>query len=723
MDLWKHLRGSRDTVRSDCFKKVAIDAFSGTSLSRLPSPHLSFAAAPPFSAPVPPAAKRSSPASPPPAAAPMPLQLPSGIEVEIGEAFRRLPDPRGCTWDPSLMCLSGTRISQLNELTTWAVAIPDPKVQHAEVTLVADALGSGKTALMHTVCQHICREGHLVACFFFSRMDRQSTASHFMGVLIRGLCAINKPIKRRVGELLLQDACLANASPEEQWERLILPILSLLPPGRPFVVGIDALDEERSGSLLTILQKDVPLLPRTFRFIVTTRPLKQIMKELRNQGHIRRTTWSLTGATCRQDLEKYVESRLARSDFDRPISPKMVADLVSKTEGVFLWITTVLNHVELSFDPYDELETIIYGKSEHWQENEEGTVALDNIFTRILSKLKWTDPNFVELFTKVVGALVTLKQPLSSNGLASLLGIPVAEVHKICKDVWPLLQNYHPNRSKQPIRLVHLCVKEFLTDRAPAPYRLDCQQHHKKLSKLALRVIKSDLNHHNVEAAVDYGRRAAGLWRELASRNSDPDTFYGDLSLSLYNLAIDLANLKRYQEAVTEIVDSIQMRRRLAANDPAVYDPLLALSLVNHALYLHQLGRTADAVVPAQEAVNIWQGLAGQDSLEHNGNYALAMHNLADYLHILERSKEAIPLNAQAVDIRRRIVDHQCFALDSAHDFVDSLRQYAACLEACGLGGDAAGLRQEILDVLHIMAEKDPKRFGPELEQTRLQFS
>ncbi|TFK24195.1 hypothetical protein FA15DRAFT_669837 [Coprinopsis marcescibilis] len=43
----------------------------------------------------------------------------------------------------------------------------------------------------------------------------------------------------------------------------------------------------------------------------------------------------------------------------------------------------------------------------------------------------------------------------------------------------------------QPIRVLHLAVQEYLTEHAPVPYRLDCAEHHRRLSHRALATIDS----------------------------------------------------------------------------------------------------------------------------------------------------------------------------------------------------------------------------------------
>ncbi|TFK24765.1 TPR-like protein [Coprinopsis marcescibilis] len=426
-------------------------------------------------------------------------QQPSSADLEIQASLWRLPDPRGCSWDPSRTCFTGTRSTHLVDISSWIEA----EDTTAKVLVIADAVGSGKSALAHTICQEADKEGQLIVGFFFNQMDQQSTPNNFMAALVRGLCGVSEHVKRRIGQLILEDGTLASAPVIRQFERLVLPICSLLPNNRLFVVVVDALDEELDTVILELIRDFITQLPPCFRIIITARPEPRITQYLENQHHITRFSRSLTGETSHVDLEVYINSRLARSSYGKSVSPELLQDFIARTEGMFLWAATVLNHLDNSFDALAELRDIVHSKSAHWQEGQDATKKLHDLYLRILSKLMWTDHRFVVKYNIVVGAIVTVKQPLSVIGLASLYGwdgITVADVDRICTLIQPLLRNYSRHNPRQPIRLLHLSVKDFLNTHAPSPYHLDCDEHHLKLSQLALLAVKQDLKPTNVPA-------------------------------------------------------------------------------------------------------------------------------------------------------------------------------------------------------------------------------
>ncbi|TFK29431.1 TPR-like protein [Coprinopsis marcescibilis] len=419
-------------------------------------------------------------------------------DVDIHEALRRLADPMGCFWNASATCLAGTRETHIGEIISW---INGPVGSTAEIYVVADSAGSGKSALAHTICRKAEKEKTLVVGFFFNQMNQHSTSSGLMASFIRGLCDIDNQIKRQVGETLAKNNTLAIADPVRQFEDVVLPICPLIPQNRHFVIVIDALDEEHDPIILSILRDWVPRLPPCFRVILTTRPEERIVKALENQPHISHSSRSLTGAFNDKDIRTFITFRLSKTTYGPSITPEVLTAFIKKTEGLFLWAATVLNHIDDSYDPAAELEDIVTGDSTHWDEDDAATQQLDSLYLRILSKHKWTDRRFVEKYKKIMGAFATLKEPLSPTALAALYapeGIKINDVHRICSLLRPLLQDYSASNPRQPVRLLHLSVQEFLTKRAPLQFRLNSEEHHSRLSHLALLVIKNGLTSTNV---------------------------------------------------------------------------------------------------------------------------------------------------------------------------------------------------------------------------------
>ncbi|TFK25452.1 hypothetical protein FA15DRAFT_668532 [Coprinopsis marcescibilis] len=416
-------------------------------------------------------------------------------DVEINEALRRLPDPVGCSWNPSRACLEGTRILHIQEVERWEAA---PDFSSAGVYVVAEPVGSGKSSLAHTIAKNAHKEGNLVAAFFFDQGNHYSNPSNMMAAFIHGLCEVNEADKHQIGAILAKDQSLAKADPVRQFEEIIIPICPILPQDRRFVVVIDALDEEQEPVVVEILRDWVPRLPPSFRIFVTTRPEARIMEQLEKQSHIQFSSNPLTGPTNKADIELSLKAWFSKAKYGGSISPELLDDFIDKSEGLFLWATVVLHHIGTSFSPAEELKEILTGSSDHWNEADGAVKQLDSLYERILSKLKLgTDRRFIKKYRTIMGPLVTLREPLSVTGLAALYapdGITLDDIHRICGLLRPLLRNHSEDDLQSPIHLVHLSVHEYLTGRAPSEYRLNYEEHHSTLSRLCLHTIKNHLS-------------------------------------------------------------------------------------------------------------------------------------------------------------------------------------------------------------------------------------
>ncbi|TFK20658.1 hypothetical protein FA15DRAFT_673290 [Coprinopsis marcescibilis] len=419
------------------------------------------------------------------------------VSSEIKAAIQRLPNPEGCSWDVDEGCLPGTRQAHIEEIKTWVSNLSEGS---AKIHVLADGAGSGKTALAHTICHHLHKQGHLVAGFFFSQKNAaQATTSGMMATLIRGLCAINGEVQHQIGEILLADTTLSTAPFSRQLDEIVLPVCKYLPTDRPLVIVLDSLDEGFDAKILKFLRNTVPALPSNFRIIVTTRPEPRIMDDLENKPHVQFSIHPLVGETTHGDVRALIETQFSEmSDFDS-VAPELVDKFVAKTEGVFLWATTVLNHLKNSYDPVEELTEILGSKSHHWEASSDANQKLDDLYTHILSKLPWTDLRFAKMFRTVMGAVVTLQESLTPDALALLYkpdGVTLPGIMKLGGHISPLLRGFKPKDPSKPIRLLHWSIQEFITTRAPdgKPYRVDQAEHHTKLSQLALLTVQKDLN-------------------------------------------------------------------------------------------------------------------------------------------------------------------------------------------------------------------------------------
>ncbi|MCA1657421.1 MAG: tetratricopeptide repeat protein [Actinobacteria bacterium] len=76
------------------------------------------------------------------------------------------------------------------------------------------------------------------------------------------------------------------------------------------------------------------------------------------------------------------------------------------------------------------------------------------------------------------------------------------------------------------------------------------------------------------------------------------------------NLSVVLSNLGQREDALAASTQAVEIYRRLAATDPAAFEPDLARALTNLGADLSDLGRLPDALAATIQAVDIRRGLA-----------------------------------------------------------------------------------------------------------------
>ncbi|MGH3570134.1 MAG: tetratricopeptide repeat protein, partial [Pseudonocardia sp.] len=125
--------------------------------------------------------------------------------------------------------------------------------------------------------------------------------------------------------------------------------------------------------------------------------------------------------------------------------------------------------------------------------------------------------------------------------------------------------------------------------------------------------------------------------------------FEPDLASSLNNLSVMLSNLGRREDALTATTDAVEIYRRLAATNPAAFEPDLARGLWTFAWVRAAADTDLDAALPAAEqSAAIYERLHQRRPQAFGDDLRGALSTLADVLDGLGRA-------AEAAKARRRI--------------------------------------------------------------------
>ncbi|MFP3942051.1 MAG: tetratricopeptide repeat protein [Thermoanaerobaculia bacterium] len=216
------------------------------------------------------------------------------------------------------------------------------------------------------------------------------------------------------------------------------------------------------------------------------------------------------------------------------------------------------------------------------------------------------------------------------------------------------------------------------------------------------------------EAALPAGLVPAApvVWEALL----DPDGSEEERAEILNNRSVHLAAAGRAEEALRAIEEAVEIRRRLAAANPARYGPELAQSLNNLSVHLAVSGRGKDALGASEQAVVIYRRLASAHPAGYEPELASSLNNLSNRLAESGRGEEAVGAVKEAVGIQRRLAAANPARYEP--ELAKSLNNLSVHLAASCRGKDALGASEEAVGIYRRLAAANPARYEPGLAQS-----
>ena len=152
-------------------------------------------------------------------------------------------------------------------------------------------------------------------------------------------------------------------------------------------------------------------------------------------------------------------------------------------------------------------------------------------------------------------------------------------------------------------------------------------------------------------AALEAVREAVKIYRRLAAAN--PARFEPDLATSLNNLSNHLSDAGDGAAALEAIREAAEIRRRLAAANPARFEPDLATSLNNLSNRLSDAGDGAAALEAIREAAEIYRRLAAANPARFEPDLTMSMGAYGTILRLQDRVAEAADAFREGIALAR----------------------------------------------------------------------
>jgi NACHT domain len=395
--------------------------------------------------------------------------------------------------------------------------------------------GTGKTTIAYSFCEQLAKNGMLGASFFCSRsLAACSDIQQIFPTIAYQLSHSCPPIASKLLEILKKDI---SAPLLQQFEELILmPVKAGMQEGDEIlIIVVDALDEctdiNAVRDFLMVIGDHPGVGDLPIKIFITSRPEPVVQKTIETQlsdssvFYLHNVEHDLVQA----DIKCYIEAELSQIavDFDLaeqgwPMEAE-VNSLVKHADRLFIYAATAIRYIgQTNGDPQVRLHRMITSHS--ISSSSLKTKVLDDLYKAILQlsyhQLELEEKQAICL---VLGTIINVRNPLTINGLATLLHLTVRKVRSALTSLHSVVSV--PSTQEGYISTFHASFPDFLKDctRCGSDYYLNSLEYHQTLAAHSLRLINEllrenicDLDKQLVNADVPYRKIATHIHDGLA---------------------------------------------------------------------------------------------------------------------------------------------------------------------------------------------------------------
>ena len=220
--------------------------------------------------------------------------------------------------------------------------------------------------------------------------------------------------------------------------------------------------------------------------------------------------------------------------------------------------------------------------------------------------------------------------------------------------------------------------------------------------------------HNDFLKAQRFYSRALDIYRRLAKEN--PKVYEPDLATTLNNLAILYKNTQRFTESESLYLEALESYRRLAKEKPKEYEPFIARTLNNLAILFSNTQRLAESENMYLEALEIRRRLAKGDPQTYEPGLATTLNNLAILYSNTQRIQESETLLIEALEIRKRLAKDNPKVYEP--DLAMTMNNLAVLYANTQRFQESQNLHLEVLEIYRRLVKDNPQAYEPVLATT-----
>jgi hypothetical protein len=328
--------------------------------------------------------------------------------------------------------------------------------------------GCGKSTVAQSIVEQMTSQRRCVSFFFDASRQTEAGPSFLFGTISRDLADLNEGWKASLVRAIQSSVKVRESSTvKTQFENLMLLPAKEVDMIGAILIVIDALDEcgsqDQRAMLLQILSR-LEELPTSFRFLITSRPERDITIAFSKQRWIKASNLDQPEElSTNDDIHQFVRNRLKDvPELEGKPIDKFAHQISARSGGLFQWAATACKYIngdgKVGCDPIGRLGEVLTSVSFD---------GLDGLYGSILDRLCAFQPGdrIESLYHIIMGRVLSLQEPLSLAALSELWfdEEDKEQAKSILSPLGSLLRGV--STLDEPIHPLHASFPDFLKDK------------------------------------------------------------------------------------------------------------------------------------------------------------------------------------------------------------------------------------------------------------------
>ena len=417
-------------------------------------------------------------------------------------------------YDGHRTCLPGTWVQLVDDILGH---IHDLQPDSPHILWLSGPAGTGKSSVANSIALHMDSLGRLAASFRFNHNEAAQTPDISIGCLCHQISHFDPMLKSAVLAALQRHG--PNISCHAQTKKLLVDLISdKVEIVGSIVIVIDALDESSSDDvpvngithedLMHIVTEDLAHLPCFVKIIITSWEEGSLVT-LMSQCGLCKHLQIIDALNVEEDIMQYIHDRLNKIHHSqgRPhdwLTEKQIQELACYCDSLFICATVALQFIEgqPGTNPNVQLKTLLDSSCRLGSQAE---AKLDALYKTVLEQsLKGLQADRsdsehcdeISNWQRVLGAIVSLRTPLTIAAMDVLLGLPTNSL----ETTWDIISSLLPvlkmdGEMKNEAQLLHKSVFDFLMTQATRDIYIDTALHNRMLAFNCLTCMNSVLKY------------------------------------------------------------------------------------------------------------------------------------------------------------------------------------------------------------------------------------